>query len=107
MGAFSRFAPVVSDSLPFLNDSVLYEAELNISKSNIAYKLTQNYEHFSMYYGNAKSDVDMQLLVKGEVYLSKTLPKNLNYGVVECDLPDSVITSYSIHYTKLYDNLSK
>ncbi len=89
MGAFSRFAPVVSDSLPFLNDSVLYQAELNISKSNIAYKLTQNYEHFSMYYGNAKSDVDMQLLVKGEVFLSKTLPKNLNYGVVECDLPDS------------------
>ncbi len=88
MGAFSRFAPPASDSVPFV-DSVLYEAELSISKSDISYKATQIYENFRMFYGNTRRPVLMQLIVNGEVYLNDTLKQNLEYGVVECPLPDS------------------
>ncbi|MBT6763796.1 MAG: hypothetical protein HOA90_04615 [Prolixibacteraceae bacterium] len=88
MGAFSRFARPVSDSIPFL-DSMFYEAELSISKSDISYKLTREYEHFRLFYGNTKSPVVAQLMVKGEVFLTDTLKQDLDYGVMECDLPDS------------------
>ena len=88
MGAFSRYAPPVSDTLPF-SDSIFYQAELSISKSDISYKRTREYENFRMFYGNAKRPVQMQLLAKGEVILTDTLPQDLNYGVVECTLPDS------------------
>ena len=39
MGAFSRFAPLTFDSIPF-QESELYEAELSISKSNISFHRT-------------------------------------------------------------------
>ncbi len=96
MGAFSRYAPPASDTLPF-RDSVLYNAELSISKSDISYKLTKEYKHFRMFYGNSKRPVEMQLMVKGENYLTDTLPANLDYGVLECDLPDST-SHISIHF---------
>lgn len=89
MGAFSRFAPPASDTLPF-SDSIYYNAELSISKSDISYKRTQTYENFRMFYGNAKRPVQIQLVAKGEVLLTDTLPKDLDYGMVECALPDSV-----------------
>ena len=89
MGGFSRFAPPVSDSIPF-NDSTFYEAELSISKSNISYKRTREYARMRMFYGNAKRPVYYQLLVKGEVFYSDTLKPDLDYGIVECILPDSV-----------------
>ncbi|QGY46727.1 hypothetical protein GM418_24640 [Maribellus comscasis] len=89
MGAFSRFAPPASDTLPF-RDSILYDAELNISKSDISYKLTREYKHFRMFYGNAKRPVEMQLMVKADILLTDTLPAALEYGVIECQLPDSV-----------------
>jgi lysophospholipase L1-like esterase len=88
MGAFSRFAPPVSDTLPF-RDSVLYNAELSISKSDISYKRTREYENFRMFYGNAKRPVRIQLVAKGEVLLTDTLQQDLDYGMVECALPDS------------------
>ncbi len=96
MGAFSRFAPPVSDTLPFV-DSVLYTAELSISKSDISYKRTQEYENFRMFYGNAKRPVEMQLMARGEVVLKDTLPANLDYGMVECALPDST-SSISVSF---------
>lgn len=88
MGAFSRYAPPASDTLPF-KDSILYDAELSISKSDISYNLTKVYKHFRMFYGNAKRPVEMQLLVKAEPFLTDTLPAGLDYSVVECELPDS------------------
>jgi lysophospholipase L1-like esterase len=89
MGAFSRFAPPVSDTLPF-PESVFHEAELSIAKTDISFTLTREYENFRLFYGNAKRPVFMQLMVKGEVYLTDTLRQDLDYGVVECELPDSV-----------------
>jgi lysophospholipase L1-like esterase len=97
MGAFSRFAPPASDTLPF-RDSLLYEAGLSISKSGISYQLTRRYKHFRMFYGNAKRPVEMQLVVKGDTFFTGTLPADLDYGLVECDLPDST-SHISIHFS--------
>jgi lysophospholipase L1-like esterase len=88
MGAFSRFAPPASDSIPF-TDSVLYEAELSVAKTDISYKQTQVYDHFRLFYGNAKRPVFMQLSANGNVCFSDTLKPNLDYGLVQYDLPDS------------------
>ena len=88
MGAFSRYAPLRSDTLPF-TDTTFYRAELSISKSDIAFKRTQEYKNFRLFYGNTKRPVQMKLMAKGEVVLTDTLQQNLNYGVVESALPDS------------------
>ncbi|MDX1285071.1 MAG: hypothetical protein R3182_08670, partial [Draconibacterium sp.] len=88
MGAFSRYAPLTSDTIPF-KDSALFEAEMSISKSDISFKRTHEYEYFRLFYGNTKRPVDLQLLVKGETILSNTLRPDIDYGVIECELPDS------------------
>lgn len=88
MGAFSRFAPVVSDTLPFM-DSILYEAEMQVAKSNISYKLTKEYENMRLFYGHSKRPVELQVLVQSDTILSEVLEADLDYGFVECSLPDS------------------
>ncbi len=97
MGAFSRFAPPRSDTLPFA-DTTFYRAQLSISKSDVSYKRTQEYGNFRMFYGNAKQPVQMQLMAKGEVVLTDTLPQNVYYGVVNCTLPDST-SSISVTFS--------
>jgi len=88
MGAMSRFAIPASDTLPF-RDSLLYESNLSISKSNIAYNLVKEYKRMRLFYGNAKRPVKLQLIVKGDTILNDTLIQNLDYGVISCNLPDS------------------
>jgi lysophospholipase L1-like esterase len=88
MAAFSRFTPPVSDSIPFV-DSVLHQAELSISKSNISFVRTKQYRKLRMFYGNEKSPVHFQIFARDEMVLQDTLPANLDYGVVSYLLPDS------------------
>ena len=87
MGAFSRFAPVTSDSIPF-RDSVVYEAKLSISKSNIAYNRAKVYKRMRLFYGNAKRPVSFELLVNGDTVYSGTLRHNLDFGMISCNLPE-------------------
>ncbi|HSH18956.1 MAG TPA: hypothetical protein VLA03_00810, partial [Draconibacterium sp.] len=88
MGAFSRYAPIVPDSVPFENTN-LYEAEFSISKSNISFRKNREYKRMRLFYGNAKSPVAMRLFVNEEMIFSDVLQANLDYGVVSYDLPDS------------------
>jgi lysophospholipase L1-like esterase len=88
MGAFSRFAPLTFDSIPF-EKTTLYEAELSISKSNISFNKTREYKRMRLFYGNAKSPVDVRLYVNGELVFSGILKPDLDYGVLSCNLPDS------------------
>lgn len=88
MGAFSRFAPLTSDSIPF-KDSVYYEADLSISKSNISYHKTREYDRMRLFYGNSKRSVSMQVVVRDSVVYSGTLREDIDYGFIKCDLPDS------------------
>lgn len=88
MGAFSRFAPLANDTVPF-HDSILYEAELGILKSNVAYNRAKQYKRMRLFYGNAKRPVQFILIVKGDTILTDTLKSDLDYGVISCNLPDS------------------
>ncbi|WP_347841343.1 GDSL-type esterase/lipase family protein [uncultured Draconibacterium sp.] len=88
MGAFSRYAPLATDTLPFV-DSVLFEAEMNVSKSAISYKRTREYEQMRLFYGHAKRPVAVQVLAKGDTVLADTLAPDIDYAVLECSLPDS------------------
>jgi len=88
MGAFSRFAPHTSDTIPF-KDSVFYEGNLSISKSKISYRRTMEYKRMRLFYGNAKRPVALNLLVRDSVIFTDTLKQDLDYGVVTHFLPDS------------------
>jgi hypothetical protein len=57
LGAFSRFAPLTFDTVPFQN-TVLHESELSISKSKISFNKTREYKRLKLFYGNAKSPVN-------------------------------------------------
>jgi len=88
MGAFSRYAPLVPDSIPF-RDSVLYEAEMSVSKSNISYRRTQEYDYLRLFYGNTRRPVETLVLARGDTVWIDSLQANVDYAVLECALPDS------------------
>ncbi len=97
MGAFSRFAPLTFDSIPF-EKHTLHTAELSISKSNISFRNTRQYSRMRLFYGNAKSPVEMQCIVNDELVFSENLIPDLDYGVVKYDLPpetDNVVLKFS------------
>ena len=97
MGAFSRFAPLTFDTIPFEN-TILHEAELSISKSNISFNKTREYRRMRLFYGNARSPVDLKLLVNGNVVFTETLKSNIDYDVVSFDLPpatDNVVLKFA------------
>lgn len=89
MGAFSRYAPLRNDTLPF-TDSVMYQAQMSISKTNISYKLTRKYENLRLFYGNAKSPVDLQVIANGDSVCAKKLLPDVDYAVINCKLSDTV-----------------
>ena len=97
MGAFSRFAPVVSDSIPFV-DSVIYTAELNISKSGISYEQTQVYDRFRLFYGHAKRPIFFELTANGAICFSDSLKAGVDYEMLQVPLPDST-SNISLKFT--------
>jgi len=97
MGAFSRYAPLASDTILF-KDSVIYEAEMNVSKSDISYKLTREYENMRLFYGHTKRPVAVQLMARGDTILSDMLTPDVDYAVLECTLPDST-TSVTLKFS--------
>lgn len=96
MAAFSRFAPQVNDSLPF-TDSVYHEANLGFEGTSVSFKRTRVYEHFRLFYGNNKRPVEMQLTAGDTLVLTDTLQPNIDYAVIEADLPDTT-SHISLHF---------
>ncbi len=88
MAAFSRYAPLTFDSVPF-KPTTDYKAELNISSTGFSFKLTRKYEYFRMFYGNLQEPVKLRVAANGEVVFRDSLKANLNYAIAECDLPDT------------------
>ena len=88
MGAFSRYAPLVPDTVPFV-DSVLYTAEMTVSKSDISYRKTREYEYLRLFYGNTKRPVETIVIAHGDTLLVDSLQANVDYAMLECDLPDT------------------
>ena len=96
MGAFSRYAPLTSDTVPFAG-SINYKAFLSISKTDISFKRTREYEHLRLFYGNTKRPVSLKIFVKGDLFRTDTLKQDLDYATVECDLPDTT-SRVSMHF---------
>jgi len=88
MGAFSRYAPPVPDSVPF-RDSVLYTAEMTISQTDISFLKAREYDHLRLFYGNTRRPVETVVIAKGDTILTDTLKADISYGTMECKLPDS------------------
>lgn len=88
MGAFSRYAPLVPDSIPF-KDSVVYDAEMTVSQTDISYRRTREYDYMRLFYGNTRRPVETLVLARGDTVLVDTLKSNTDYAVLECGLPDS------------------
>ena len=99
MGAFSRYAPLVPDSVPFV-DSLEYTAEMNVSKTDISYLRTREYERLRLFYGNTRRPVETVVIARGDTILVDSLKANTDYGTLECQLPDST-GSVSIRFTGL------
>ena len=97
MGAFSRYSPLVPDSIPF-KDSMMYEAEMNVSKSDISYKKTREYDYMRLFYGNTCRPVETVVIARGDTVLYDTLHSNIDYAVLECALPDST-NSVTLHFS--------
>ena len=88
MGAFSRYAPPVPDSVPF-RDSVLYTAEMTVSQTDISFLKAREYDHMRLFYGNTRRPVETVVISRGDTVLTDTLKANIRYGTIECKLPDS------------------
>ncbi|HKL31369.1 MAG TPA: GDSL-type esterase/lipase family protein [Tangfeifania sp.] len=91
MAAFSRYASLTYDSVPF-RPSIDYRAELTISATSFSFELARKYEYFRMFYGNSKMPVQLRLGANGTIVLRDSLKANTDYAVVECDLPDTTNT---------------
>jgi len=97
MGAFSRYAPLVPDTVPFV-DSLEFTAELNVSKTDISYLRTREYEQMRLFYGNTRRPVETVVIARGDTVLVDSLKANVDYAVLECELPDST-SSVSLRFS--------
>ncbi|MFW5822695.1 MAG: hypothetical protein ACOCU7_04840 [Tangfeifania sp.] len=88
MAAFSRYAPLTFDSIPFIPENS-YRAELTISSTDFSFKRIRRYEYFRMFYGNLKEPVKIRLGADGSILMRDSLKSDIGYGVIECDLPDT------------------
>jgi hypothetical protein len=70
LAAFSRFAPIVTDSN--FKDITLYKATVNMEQSKMAYATASNFQKIRILYGNAKRPVTIKLFV-GEQIVSQSM----------------------------------
>jgi hypothetical protein len=85
LAAFSRFAPIVPDSL--FKDSVFYTASVNFSESKVAYSRVRTFQKVQIFYGNSKRPVAVSLWVdENEVYRD-SLKADVDYARFSYVLP--------------------
>ncbi len=71
MIAFNRFAPLTDST--WEQPLTKYSAWLDFKKSEIAYGNTRKFKEITIYYGNSKSSVKMNIISDGEVIASDSL----------------------------------
>ena len=84
LAAFSRFAPIIEDSL--ISDSANYEAAIVFEESKVAYSLVRSFQKVRLMYGNAKRPVAVKFIVDGAIVKEATLETNTSYSVFEFTL---------------------
>ena len=78
LAAFSRFAPLASDSIPF-KDSIIYKASVEFSESKVAYSSVRKFRKISILYGHSKRKVEVVFSVNGKEVLRDSLLDNIDY----------------------------
>ncbi len=84
LAAFSRFAPIVPDSL--FKDSIEYHASINFEESKLSYSSVRNFQHIRLLYGNSKRAVEIRLLINDSLIYSDSLKKNTSFSVFDYKL---------------------
>ena len=85
LAAFSRFAPIVPDSL--FKDSILYQASVSFSESKVAYARVRTFQRVQIFYGNARRPVAISLWVDEVEVHSDTLKAGVDYARFSFVLP--------------------
>lgn len=89
LAAFSRFAPLVSDSLPF-HDSIVYHASIDFTESKVAYAAVRKFRKISILYGHSKRKVEVVLSVDGKEVFRDSLLDNVDYKRLTYTSPDYI-----------------
>lgn len=84
LAAFSRFAPIVADSL-FI-DNIEYRASINFTESKLSYSSVRNFQRIRLLYGNAKRAVKINLLINDSIIYTDFLKANTSFSVFEYTL---------------------
>lgn len=84
LAAFSRFAPIVHDSL--FKDSIEYHASINFEESKLSYGSVRNFQKIKLLYGNAKRAVEIKLLINDSLIYTDSLKANTSFSVFEYKL---------------------
>lgn len=84
MAAFSRFAPIIPDSL--FTDSIEYHASINFTESKLSYTSVRNFQRIRLLYGNSKRAVEIRLLINDSLIYTDSLKANTSFSVFEFKL---------------------
>ncbi len=81
LAAFSRFSPIIPDSI--YHDSIKYSASIIFGESKLAYSSVRSFQKVRILYGNSKSTTNVKLYVDNQLQTSDSLKKNTNFSVYE------------------------
>ncbi len=87
MLSFSRFAPIYNDSLP--NDSIIYEASLDIKKSSSSYGNCYKFKEIKLLYSNNKKPVMVELYDGDKLLGFETLLSGNDFKITTFKIKDS------------------
>ena len=72
MAIFSRFSPIVPDSL--LNEEEIKTGWFSFTKSNLGYAGTREYSQMRMFYGFNRIEVNIKVFADGALFSDETIP---------------------------------
>ncbi len=84
LAAFSRFSPIVPDSL--FNDSIQYHASIIFQESKLSYGTVRNFQKVRILYGNAKRPVQLKMYVDEQLINTDSLKSHTEFSVFEYHL---------------------
>ena len=90
MAAFSRYAPVMNDSVC---DSVLYSAGIKFSASKTSYRRARKFSEMKLFYGNLHYQAQMNVLINDSIIQTVSL------------ITDSAFCVYTFKSDTLIDNV--
>ena len=62
---------------------------MTVSQTDISFLRTREYDRMRLFYGNTRRPVQTVVIARGDTIATDTLEANIDYGTIECELPDS------------------